>query len=123
MVSNHKKSNTFFDLRPLSIYNIYIGSLYYNIFIIFPLPDFLFDSFCLFKYLFFLQKLPALQSFCLFCAVGIFAVFVFQATLFVACVALDLRRLEKNRNGFLGIHMKSARHIKKVVAYAFTSQI
>ena len=53
MVSNHKKSNTFFDLRPLSIYNIYIGSLYYNIFIIFPLPDFLFDSFCLFKYLFF----------------------------------------------------------------------
>lgn len=48
-----------------------------------------------------LQKLPALQSFCLYCAVGIFAVFVFQATLFVACVALDLRRLKQNRNGFL----------------------
>ena len=47
----------------------------------------------------FLQKLPALQSFCLYCAVGIFAVFVFQATLFVACVALDLRRIESNRNG------------------------
>ena len=49
--------------------------------------------------LLFLQKLPALQSFCLYCAVGIFAVFVFQATLFVACVALDLRRIESNRNG------------------------
>lgn len=50
---------------------------------------------------FLFQKLPALQSFCLYCAVGIFAVFVFQATLFVACVALDLRRLKQNRNGFL----------------------
>ena len=47
------------------------------------------------------QKLPGLQSFCLYCTIGIFAVFVFQATLFVACVAIDLRRLQQNRNGFL----------------------
>lgn len=45
--------------------------------------------------------MPSLQSFCLYCAVGIFAVYVFQATLFVACVALDMRRLKQNRNGFL----------------------
>ena len=49
----------------------------------------------------FFQKLPGLQSFCLYCTIGIFAVFVFQATLFVACVAIDLRRLQQNRNGFL----------------------
>lgn len=46
-------------------------------------------------------RLPSLQSFCLYCAVGIMAVFFFQATLFVACVALDLRRIHQHRNGVL----------------------
>ena len=46
-----------------------------------------------------LQSLPALRSFCLYCAVGIAAVYFFQATFFVACLALDLKRIENGRNG------------------------
>ena len=53
---------------------------------------------------FLLQKLPSLRSFCMFCAIGIFAVFIFQATLFVACVALDLRRIQQNKNGCLACY-------------------
>ena len=43
--------------------------------------------------------LPALRSFCLWCSVGIVAVYFFQATLFTAFLALDCRRLKANRNG------------------------
>lgn len=43
--------------------------------------------------------LPALRSFCLFAAVGIAAVYFFQATFFVAWFSLDQRRLEDNRQG------------------------
>ena len=46
-----------------------------------------------------LQSLPALRSFCLYCAVGIIAVYFFQATFFVAALSLDLRRIESGRNG------------------------
>eukprot|EP00095_Tigriopus_kingsejongensis_P000433 maker-scaffold171_size289870-snap-gene-1.39 protein:Tk00433 transcript:maker-scaffold171_size289870-snap-gene-1.39-mRNA-1 annotation:"hypothetical protein DAPPUDRAFT_306990" len=46
-------------------------------------------------------SLPALRSFCLYCGVGIIAVYFFQATFFVAALALDLRRLNQNRNGIL----------------------
>jgi len=43
--------------------------------------------------------LPALRSFCLWCGVGIIAVYFFQATLFAAFLSLDCRRLQGNRNG------------------------
>jgi len=43
--------------------------------------------------------LPALRSFCLWCGVGILAVYFYQATFFAACLALDCRRLASNRNG------------------------
>jgi len=43
--------------------------------------------------------LPALQSFCLYCAVGILAVYIYQATIFVAAFSLDQRRIESRRNG------------------------
>jgi len=43
--------------------------------------------------------LPALRSFCLWCGVGILAVYLYQVTLFVACLALDCRRLRSQRNG------------------------
>jgi predicted RND superfamily exporter protein len=43
--------------------------------------------------------LPALRSFCLWCSIGIVAVYLFQATLFAAFLALDCRRLKGNRNG------------------------
>merc|ERR1711892_1406909 len=45
--------------------------------------------------------LPALQSFCLYCAVGILAVYIYQATIFVAAFSLDQRRIESRRNGCL----------------------
>ena len=44
--------------------------------------------------------LPALRSFCLWCAIGILAVYVFQITLFAGSLALDCRRLLQGRNGF-----------------------
>ena len=45
--------------------------------------------------------LPALRSFCFFAAVGIFAVFFFQCTFFVAVMVIDQRRVESNRNVFI----------------------
>nr|CAD7259164.1 unnamed protein product [Timema shepardi] len=45
--------------------------------------------------------LPSLQSFCLYAAVGVFVTFVFQATLFVACLVLDERRIQKSYNGIV----------------------
>merc|ERR1719433_1020190 len=45
--------------------------------------------------------LPALQSFCLFCAVGLIVVYLLQATWFVAWFSLDQRRIEAGRDGSL----------------------
>jgi len=45
--------------------------------------------------------LPALQSFCLYCAVGILAVYIYQGTIFTAAFSLDQRRIESRRNGCL----------------------
>ena len=64
------------------------------------------------------STLPALRSFCVYCAIGIIAVYIFQvnqlttkkcsalivlfilqATFFVGCLALDLTRIEHGRNG------------------------
>lgn len=42
--------------------------------------------------------LPALSSFCIYASVGIVAIYFFQCTFFVACMSLDIRRLEANRN-------------------------
>lgn len=45
--------------------------------------------------------LPALRSFCLYAAVGIAAVYFFQATFFVAWFVLDQQRLEDSRHGLI----------------------
>ncbi|KAF2346973.1 Protein patched/dispatched [Trinorchestia longiramus] len=45
--------------------------------------------------------LPALRSFCVYAAIGIGAVFFFQATFFVAWFAFDQRRSESRRHGVL----------------------
>ena len=42
--------------------------------------------------------LPALSSFCIYASVGIIATYFFQCTFFVACMSLDIRRAEANRN-------------------------
>ena len=65
----------------------------------------------------FLKDLPALQSFCLYCAVGIFLVYILQATFFTAFLALDLRRIRANRNSFLPCikHKKSENSEETVI--------
>ncbi|KAK7077774.1 Patched domain-containing protein 3 [Halocaridina rubra] len=42
--------------------------------------------------------LPGLRSFCIYAAIGIAAVYFFQATFFVACLTLDQRRVEDTRH-------------------------
>ena len=43
--------------------------------------------------------LPGLRSFCLYASVGIVSIYFFQCTFFVACLSLDQRRIEAQRNG------------------------
>ena len=43
--------------------------------------------------------LPALRSFCIFCAVGLIVVYLLQATWFVSWFSLDQKRIEEKRNG------------------------
>ena len=45
--------------------------------------------------------LPALKSFCVYCAVGIAAIYIYQSTIFFAALGIDQRRIEKRRNGLL----------------------
>ena len=45
--------------------------------------------------------LPALQSFCVYCAVGIAAIYIYQATIFFASMSVDQRRINSRRNGML----------------------
>ncbi|KAL0275927.1 UNVERIFIED_CONTAM: hypothetical protein PYX00_003640 [Menopon gallinae] len=45
--------------------------------------------------------LPSLQSFCIYTAIGIFIMFIYQATMFVAFLCLDERRIAASRNSIL----------------------
>ena len=45
--------------------------------------------------------LPALQSFCVYCAVGIAAIYIYQATIFFAAMSIDQKRIDGRRNGLL----------------------
>ncbi|XP_069127848.1 patched domain-containing protein 3-like isoform X2 [Argopecten irradians] len=42
--------------------------------------------------------LPALRSFCVFCCLGILALFLLAATFFVGCIALNAKRRDDDRN-------------------------
>nr|XP_002739466.1 PREDICTED: protein patched homolog 1-like [Saccoglossus kowalevskii] len=42
--------------------------------------------------------LPALRSFCFFCAIGILFLFLFSITIFAAMLAIDLNRINANRD-------------------------
>ena len=46
-------------------------------------------------------SIPALKSFCMFCAVGIMSVFFYQATWFTAWMVIDERRKSARRNAFI----------------------
>ena len=43
--------------------------------------------------------LPALRSFCIYTAIGIFSVFIYMVTFFLACFVLDQKRIESDRDG------------------------
>ncbi|KAL5022900.1 hypothetical protein ScPMuIL_002055 [Solemya velum] len=45
--------------------------------------------------------IPALSAFCIYAAVGIAALYLLQATYFVACMTLDQMRIEKSRDAFI----------------------
>lgn len=45
--------------------------------------------------------LPSLKSFCIYAAVGVFFIFCYTVTFYVAIFTLDLKRMEANRNGIL----------------------
>ena len=58
-----------------------------------------------------LTVLPALRSFCIYAAVGIGAVYLLQATLFVAFFSLDQRRMDSRRNGILCCYKMSDNYV------------
>ncbi|CAG9795150.1 unnamed protein product [Diatraea saccharalis] len=45
--------------------------------------------------------LPSLKSFCLYAAVGVFFIFCYSVTFYVAVFTLDIKRIEVNRNGVI----------------------
>ena len=45
--------------------------------------------------------MPALQSFCIYAAIGILSVFLYTITFFVACLAIDAKRQEQRRDSVL----------------------
>lgn len=42
--------------------------------------------------------IPSLSTFCVYAAIGVLALYILQATFFVACVTLDERRIDAKRN-------------------------
>lgn len=45
--------------------------------------------------------IPSLSTFCVYAAIGVLALYILQATFFVACVSLDEMRIDSNRNACL----------------------
>ncbi|XP_072939386.1 patched domain-containing protein 3-like [Epargyreus clarus] len=45
--------------------------------------------------------LPSLKSFCIYAAIGVFFIFCYSVTFYVAVFTLDQRRIQTKRNGFL----------------------
>lgn len=45
--------------------------------------------------------LPSLKSFCIYAAMGVFFIFCYSVTFYVAVFTLDLKRIQDNRNGVL----------------------
>ncbi|XP_075971511.1 patched domain-containing protein 3-like [Anticarsia gemmatalis] len=45
--------------------------------------------------------LPSLKSFCIYAAVGVFFIFCYSVTFYVAVFTLDIKRIQDNRNGIL----------------------
>ncbi|XP_033736833.1 protein patched homolog 1-like [Pecten maximus] len=52
--------------------------------------------------------LPALRSFCVFCCLGILALFLLAATFFVGCIALTAKRRDDDRNSCICCYRHNA---------------
>ncbi|XP_060075668.1 NPC intracellular cholesterol transporter 1-like, partial [Ylistrum balloti] len=52
--------------------------------------------------------LPALRSFCVFCCLGIFALFLLAATFYVGCIALSAKRRDDDRNACICCYRHNA---------------
>ncbi|OWF43557.1 Niemann-Pick C1 protein [Mizuhopecten yessoensis] len=52
--------------------------------------------------------LPALRSFCVFCCLGILALFLMAATFFVGCIALTAKRRDADRNSLVCCYRHNA---------------
>ena len=59
--------------------------------------------------------LPALRSFCVWCGVGILAVYFFQITLFAGSLALDCRRVLQARNGWFPFYIHKNIDVDKIL--------
>lgn len=46
-------------------------------------------------------QMPVLRSFCLYCSIGIFFLFLLQSTLFPACLTINQRRIEARRDALI----------------------
>lgn len=74
--------------------------------------------------------LPSLQSFCLYAALGVFFIFIFSVTFYVAIFVLDERRMRDKRNGVLFcikhpnyIARESKKSISQVVIHQLYSKV
>lgn len=52
--------------------------------------------------------LPSLKSFCIYAAIGVFFIFCYSVTFYVAVFTLDIMRIESNRNGILFCYKHSS---------------
>lgn len=55
--------------------------------------------------------LPSLKSFCIYAATGVFFMFCYSVTFYVAVFTLDVRRMQANRNGVLACY----KHKKEII--------
>lgn len=74
--------------------------------------------------------LPSLKSFCIYAAAGVFFIFCFSVTFYVAVLTLDVKRVKANRNGVLfcykhksEIRVSSSKTILQSFFEAFYKQV
>ncbi|XP_060605204.1 patched domain-containing protein 3-like isoform X1 [Ruditapes philippinarum] len=72
--------------------------------------------------------IPSLSTFCMYAAIGVLALYILQATFFVACVTLDEQRIDSKRNACLLCYKhddnyKPSKHYSFSLQYTFMRNI
>ncbi|XP_045159868.2 patched domain-containing protein 3-like isoform X1 [Mercenaria mercenaria] len=72
--------------------------------------------------------IPSLSTFCLYAAIGVLALYILQATFFVACVTLDEKRIDSKRNACIMCYKhddnyKPGKYYSFSLQYAFMRNI